>query len=578
MKLVGVDRRTFVALCTASGVGGAFPTALWSVLQAQPVPSTAGAPPPPQQEQAVVTREMVAAAEQMAGLAFTDEERELMLQNLNATLRSYGQLRSISVSNEVPPALRFSPLLPGRSVPPAPRRGRPAARRRVERPPTEADLAFLPLAALAELVRTRRVTSMELTRLSLERLKRHDPVLECVVTLTEERALRQAAAADREIAAGSYRGPLHGIPWGAKDLLSVPGYPTTWGSAIYKDQVSDTTATVVERLDAAGAVLVAKLTLGELAMGDVWHGGMTKNPWLTTQGSSGSSAGPGAAVAAGLVWFAIGSETLGSIVSPSTRNGVTGLRPTFGRVSRHGAMALSWSMDKIGPMCRSAEDCAIVLEAIAGPDGHDPTVVDAPYAWDPARPLSTIRVGWLRTAFEADRPGKPLDDAALDALRSAGIALSEVALPGDLPIAALRIILSAEAAAAFDEVTRDGRDELMVRQTAGSWPNLFRAARFIPAVEYIQANRVRTLLMERLEQVFQQVDVFITPSFGANVLLATNLTGHPSVTMPSGFTAEGTPVSISFIGRLFGEAELCRVAQHWQERTGWHRRRPGGFE
>jgi Asp-tRNA(Asn)/Glu-tRNA(Gln) amidotransferase A subunit family amidase len=346
---------------------------------------------------------------------------------------------------------------------------------------------------------------------------------------------------------------------------------------MYKDQVLDATATVVERLDAAGAILVAKLTLGELAQGDVWHGGMTRNPWNPKQGSSGSSAGPGAATAAGLVAFAIGSETLGSIVSPSTRNGVSGLRPTFGRVSRHGAMALSWTMDKLGPMGRSAEDCATVLQAIYGPDGRDPTVADVPYAWDAARPLAGIRLGYFKSGFEGERPNKALDDAALEAARGLGVALAPVEMPGDLPIAALRVILNAEAAAAFDEDTRSNRDDLMVRQVAGAWPNSFRSSRFIPAVEYIQANRVRTLLMQKMEEVFRQVDVFITPSFAGNVLLTTNLTGHPSVTMPSGFTAENTPVSISFIGGLYGEAELCRVAMAWQEATGWHRKYPAGY-
>jgi Asp-tRNA(Asn)/Glu-tRNA(Gln) amidotransferase A subunit family amidase len=419
---------------------------------------------------------------------------------------------------------------------------------------------------------------VELTRLYLDRLKRFDPTLLCVTTLTEARALRQAEAADAEIAAGRYKGPLHGIPWGAKDLLAVPDYPTTWGSPLFRNQMLSTTATVVERLDAAGAVLVAKLSLGELAMGDVWYGGTTKNPWNTSQGSSGSSAGPGSATAAGLVGFSIGTETLGSIVSPSTRNGVTGLRPTFGRVSRHGAMALCWTMDKIGPMCRTVEDCALVFHAIHGTDGKDPTAIDAPFVWDPARSLSSIRVGYLKAAFDQDRQQKALDDAALDAFRGLGADPVVVEMPGDLPIGAMRIILSAEAAAAFDELTRDNRDEQMVRQVAGAWPNLFRSARFIPAVEYIQANRARTVLMERMEKIFQQVDVFLTPSFGGNVLLATNLTGHPAISVPSGFTEQGSPVSVSFIGKLFGEAELCRVAMAWQEASGWHKRRPAGFD
>ena len=567
-----VDRRSFLAACVASGIADpVFPDALWGRLHAQ---APAGGQ---QQVPKVVTREMVAAAEKVSGLEFTEAERDLLLDNLNNTLQSYRQLRGLPLPNDIPPAIRFSPVLPGRPAGgPAAKPGRRPARK-VARPSSEADLAFLPLADLAELVRTRQLGAVELTRLYLERLKRYDPTLLCVVNLTEARALRQAETADREIKAGRYKGPLHGIPWGAKDLLAVPGHPTTWGSTIFRNQMLDATATVVERLDAAGAVLVAKLALGEFAMGDVWYGGTTKNPWNTEQGSSGSSAGPGSATAAGLVGFAIGTETLGSIVSPATRNGVTGLRPTFGRVSRHGAMALSWTMDKVGPMCRTAEDCALVFQVIHGTDGKDPTVIDAPYSWDPVRPLSSIRIGYLKTAFDQERQQKALDDAALDALRALGVTPVEVEMPGNLPIGAMRIILSAEAAAAFDDLTRDNRDDQMVRQVANAWPNAFRSARFIPAVEYIQANRARTILMERMEKVFEQVDVFITPSFGGNVLLATNLTGHPALVLPSGFTLAGGPVSVSFIGKLFGEAELCRVAMAWQEATGWHRRRPAGF-
>ena len=567
-----VDRRSFLAACVASGIADpVFPDALWGRLHAQ---APAGGQ---QQAPKVVTREMVAAAEKVSGLEFTEAERDLLLDNLNNTLQSYRQLRGLPLPNDIPPAIRFSPVLPGRPAGgPAAKPGRRPARK-VARPSSEADLAFLPLADLAELVRTRQLGAVELTRLYLERLKRYDPTLLCVVNLTEARALQQAEAADREIKAGRYKGPLHGIPWGAKDLLAVPGHPTTWGSPIFRNQMLDATATVVERLDAAGAVLVAKLALGEFAMGDVWYGGTTKNPWNTEQGSSGSSAGPGSATAAGLVGFAIGTETLGSIVSPATRNGVTGLRPTFGRVSRHGAMALSWTMDKVGPMCRTAEDCALVFQVIHGTDGKDPTVIDAPYSWDPVRPLSSIRIGYLKTAFDQERQQKALDDAALDALRALGVTPVEVEMPGNLPIGAMRIILSAEAAAAFDDLTRDNRDDQMVRQVANAWPNAFRSARFIPAVEYIQANRARTILMERMEKVFEQVDVFITPSFGGNVLLATNLTGHPALVLPSGFTLAGGPVSVSFIGKLFGEAELCRVAMVWQEATGWHRRRPAGF-
>jgi Asp-tRNA(Asn)/Glu-tRNA(Gln) amidotransferase A subunit family amidase len=572
----GLDRRTFFALCTASGLGGAVvPDVLWNRLQAQVPARTPGQGPP--QAPAKITIEMVIGAEQVAGLQFSGAERDMMLQNLNNALQSFEQIRAVPLPNPVTPALVFHPLLPGRT--PGIVDARPAKRapRKVARPSGNGDLAFLGVASLAELVRTRQVTATELTRLSLDRLKQYGSDLACVVNLTEARALRQAEQADREIAAGKYRGPLHGIPWGAKDLLAVPDYPTTWGSPIYREQVLQETATVVERLDAAGAILVAKLSLGEFAQGDVWYGGTTKNPWNTQQGSSGSSAGPASATAAGLVPFAIGSETMGSIVSPSTRCGVTGLRPTFGRVSRYGAMALSWTMDKLGPMARSVEDCALVFAAIHGPDGKDPTVHAVPFPWDPGAPLSSVRVGFLKSAFDAERPGKALDDAALEAMRGLGIPLVEIEMPKDLPVGALRMILSAEAAAAFDEITRTDKDDMMVRQMANAWPNSFRSARFIPAVEYIQANRIRTLLMERMEEVFKQVDVFVTPSFGGNVLQITNYTAHPAVVLPSGFTPEGTPVSVSFIGRPFGEAALCLVAQKWQEATGWHLKRPAGY-
>jgi Asp-tRNA(Asn)/Glu-tRNA(Gln) amidotransferase A subunit family amidase len=566
------DRRTFLSICTAAGLAPAMSAALW-----RDAVATGRSPlrPSALQTEKLTTAQLAAAAA-VAGLSFTEAEREMMLDSLNGALQSFGRLRGVPLPNSVAPALSFNPVLPGWKAPP-PAKAAKLPRRSVTRPATPADLAFAGVADLAELVRTRQVTATELIRLALDRLKQYGPTLECVVTLTEERAIRQAAEADREIAAGKYRGPLHGIPWGAKDLLAVPGYPTTWGSPVFKDQVLPETATVVERLDAAGAILVAKLTLGELAMGDVWHGGMTRNPWSTQQGSSGSSAGSASATSAGLVPFAIGTETLGSIVSPSTRCGVTGLRPTFGRVSRHGAMALSWSMDKIGPICRSAEDCALVFSAIHGPDGKDGTVHDVPFGWDPSRPLSALRVGYLKAAFEAERPTRSLDDAALEALRGLGVAPVPIELPGDLPIAAMRIILSAEGAAAFDDLTRTNQDDRMVRQVAGAWPNVFRSSRFIPAVEYIQANRLRTLLMQQLDALFRQVDVFLTPSFGGNVLLATNLTGHPALVVPSGFTAEGAPVSVSFIGSLFGEADLCLIGQRWQDATGWHRKRPPEF-
>jgi Asp-tRNA(Asn)/Glu-tRNA(Gln) amidotransferase A subunit family amidase len=407
----------------------------------------------------------------------------------------------------------------------------------------------------------------------LARLKKYGPMLECVITLTESLALAQARRADREIAAGKYRGLLHGIPYGAKDLFATRGAKTTWGSVPFKDQYIDEDATVIQRLERAGAVLVAKLTLGELAWGDVWFGGKTRNPWNLEQGSSGSSAGSAAATAAGLVGFSIGTETWGSIVSPSNRCGTTGLRPTYGRVSRAGAMALSWTMDKIGPICRTVEDCAIVLNAIYGPDGKDPSVYDVSFSYSPRINLTKLKVGYLKADFDSARFNKEQNDLSLSQLRAMGVKLIPIELP-KLPIRQLSFILSAEAAAAFDELTRSGKDDLLVRQIRNAWPNVFRASRFVPAVEYIQANRIRFLLVQEMAKLFDTVDLYVAPSLEGNNLLLTNLTGHPCVVVPNGFNKEGTPTSITFIGKLFDEGTLLAFAKAYQEATGFHRKHP----
>jgi len=565
-----------------------------------------------------INTEDVSFAQKIADLRFTSKERKMMLGDLRENADSYAKIREVALDNSVPPAIRFDPVLPGMSFEteqkmgtviasssadngateksgngpisenslsldgrgwrewvdkngPSPISAEGTAR---ERPSDIEDLAFAPVTELAQLIRSGQITSTELTRMYLARLKKYGPRLECVVTLTEDLALAQAVRADEEIATGHYRGPLHGIPYGAKDLLAVKGYKTTWGAKAYEDQVINDNAAVIERLKEAGAVLVAKLTLGALAMGDVWFGGKTRNPWNTEQGSSGSSAGSAAATAAGLVGFAIGTETWGSIVSPSTRCGVVGLRPTFGRVSRSGAMALSWTMDKIGPICRSVEDCALVFEAIRGPDGQDLTVVDRPFDWDPGLGLEALRIGYLKKAFDEDHRTKKNDDAALEVLRSAGIEIVPFELPDNLPIEPLAIILSAEAGAAFDELTRSNRDDLLVRQDRGAWPNAFRQARFIPAVEYIQANRVRTLLMEAMAARMKDIDVYVAPSFGGDNLLLTNLTGHPAVVVPNGFDDKGSPTSISFIGGLYKEAETLRVALAYEQATDFHTKHP----
>ncbi|HLP44776.1 MAG TPA: amidase, partial [Candidatus Kapabacteria bacterium] len=443
----------------------------------------------------------------------------------------------------------------------------------VKAPANLDDLAFAPVTVLASLIKSRQVTSVQLTEMYLKRLKQYGPKLYCVITLTEELARAQARQADQEIAAGHYRGPLHGIPWGAKDLLAAKGIKTTWGSPPYKDLVPDIDAAVVKRLAEAGAVLVAKLSVGELAWGDVWTGGKTRNPWDIEQGSSGSSAGPASATAAGLVGFAIGTETWGSIVSPSTRCGVTGLRPTFGRVSRYGCMALSWTMDKIGPICRSVEDCALVFNAIYGPDGQDLAVKDFPFNWNPALDIKTLRIGYLAKAFEKDSKTKKYDMAVLETLRSLGVTLKPIELP-DFPVNSLGFILSAEAAAAFDELTRSGRDDLMVRQERDAWPNVFRHSRLIPAVEYIQANRFRTELMQKMALLFKDIDVYIAPTFGGDNLLLTNLTGHPCVVTPNGFDEKNHPLSITFIGNLFDEVKTLVVAKAYQDATGFHLQHP----
>jgi Asp-tRNA(Asn)/Glu-tRNA(Gln) amidotransferase A subunit family amidase len=379
-----------------------------------------------------------------------------------------------------------------------------------------------------------------------------------------------------EIARGQYKGLLHGIPWGAKDLLSVPGYKTTWGATPYKDQMIQKKGTVVRKLEEAGAVLVAKLTLGALAWGDVWFGGKTRNPWDIEQGSSGSSAGPGSATAAGLVGFSIGSETWGSIVSPATRNGVTGLRPSFGTVSRAGAMALSWSMDKLGPMTRSVEGAAIVFEIIRGSDNLDRTVRDIPFIYPSKRGVRNLRIGYVASAF-ADSLVSKNDKASLEALKDIGLNLIPIELP-EFPTGALSFVLQAEAAAAFDELTRSNNDDEMVRQVQNAWPNVFREARFIPAVEYINANRARTLLNQKMSEFMNSIDVYIIPSFFEDNLLRTNLTGQPCVVLPNGFNEKGRPTSISFIGGLYGDGKVLAVAKAYQEATSWHKNYPPNFK
>ena len=513
-------------------------------------------------------------AEKLIGLHFTAKEHRLMIDDLNEQLAAYQQLRAIPIDNGIPPALAFDPRLPGMTFETAQRKIRFSRVKTPRLPDSVEDLALWPVTQLAALIRTKQISSVELTKLYLDRLQRYDPILKCVVTFTADLALKQARRADREIARGEYRSLLHGIPYGAKDLLATRGIRTTWGAEPYRDQVPNVNAAVIERLEAAGAVLIAKLSVGALAWGDVWLDGvMTKNPWNLEEGSSGSSAGSAAATAAGLVGFAIGTETLGSIVSPSNRCRVTGLRPTFGRVSRYGAMALSWSMDKIGPICRAVEDCAIVFDAMRGADGRDLTVTAYPFNYDARVDVKQLRVGYVKSSFEKERENKANDDETLRVLESLRIKLIPIELP-EFPYDALSIILYAEAAAAFDELTRNNRDDLLARQVKDAWPNVFRRSRLIPAVEYVQANRIRTLAMQAMRTAMQTIDVYVAPSFDEADLTRTNLTGHPAVVVPNGVTSEGHSSSVTFTGKLYGEAAALAVAKAYQDATDFHLRKP----
>jgi Asp-tRNA(Asn)/Glu-tRNA(Gln) amidotransferase A subunit family amidase len=584
-------------------------------VQAQEAAETDQSKPPK------ITAEMIDQAAVLAGVGpFTAEQKKMMIDGLVDTNGSIKAIRKLKLANSVAPAFVFHPL-PAGAKPPAPQAMSPhsPATSIPEAPARIEDLAFATVGELGALLRVRKITSLDLTQMYISRLKRYDSKLHFVITLTEERALAQARAADDEIAAGKYRGPLHGIPWGAKDLLAVKGYPTTWGAGGFEHQSFDEDATVVQRLDAAGAVLIAKFTLGALAMGDKWFGGRTRNPWNPEQGSSGSSAGSASGVSAGCVGFAIGSETLGSIASPCTVCGVTGLRPTFGFVPRTGAMALSWTMDKLGPITRSVADCAMVLEAIHGPDGKDASVLAADFRWDPGFDWSSLRIGYLKSAFDPPEPLK-LDEAApnetpeeqkkreehnahavesrargdydrryeaaaLDKLHAMGVTLIPIELP-KLPYGAMRDLLTAEAAAAFDDLTLSGRDSLLTGQEVNDWPNSFRVARFYPAVEYIQANRARTLAIQQISALFEGVDIIVAPTF-SNQLVATNLTGHPALILPnglrgsdapkvveSGMGGPGTPVSLTFLAGHYRDARLAAFAHAYQEATGFHKVHP----
>ena len=556
------SRRFFLGGLSALGVSSLpFGRALWAQTQ-QAQPSR-------------VTLDMVREASRLAGLMFTDAEQQGMVASLNRILTVADELHRSPPGNDAPSPILFSPRVPGVPVAVPPRLHRVSTPPRQSRPASIDDLAFQPITHLADLIRRRLVSAVELAEMYLGRLERANPALNCVVTLTRERALTQARDLDRELAAGRYRGVLHGIPWGVKDIVAARGYPTTWGAAPFKDRVIDEDATVVERLTAAGAVLVAKLTTGEFAFGDEWSGGRTNNPWNVAEGSSGSSAGSGAAAAAGLVGFAIGTDTGGSILSPAVRCGAVGLRPTFGRVSRRGVMAAGWTLDKIGTLCRSVEDCAIVLHAIAGPDGYDLSVAgDMPYAWDTRELAKGRRAGLVPglLELETDAAVRANNARALAALTAAGVELRAI----DVPKSNLSYFIEyTERAAGFETFVQSGRDAGLRSQRVR---NDLRAYHLVTAVDYLQANRERLRLMDAYARATREVDVVI----GGQVTLDTNtslnpitsLTGHPAVAVPTGFRPNGTPTGFTLAGRLYDEAGLLVIARVIEAATGLGGRRP----
>jgi Asp-tRNA(Asn)/Glu-tRNA(Gln) amidotransferase A subunit family amidase len=611
------DRRAFMAYFTSVGLGSTLlPGVLWA--QAN------------QQQGAPITKEMIAAAEQIAGLEFTDEERTALASSLAGNRAAIQRLHAAPMPNSVFPSFIFDPVPPGEKMPVIAKA--PMVRSRVPvmaRPGSLDELAYAGVARLSEMVRLRKVKPSELTEMYLGRLKRYDPQLHAVITLTEERARQQAKDLDAEISRGKHRGPLHGIPWGAKDLLSVKGYPTTWGAGLYKDQSFDEDAEVVKRLDNAGAILVAKLTLGALAQGDVWYGERTRNPWEAATGSSGSSAGPASATAAGCVAFGIGTETNGSITSPSNVCAITGHRPTFGRVPRTGGMALTWTMDKIGPMTRSAEDAALVFAAIQGPDNVDRAVKDVPFNWNASSPLGKLRFAYieppLQRASQTDstmiRPAIHANvKAAIDALESQGIKVRKIpALPTANQYAGL--ILDAECAAAFQPDTLNGRvkeletprDFLGRPGGYSTWAGTFRRGQFVPAVEYLNAMRARTKLMQEYWDVFKEVDIVIAGGTGATTenTSVTNLTGTPCVIVPTAMfvplpqqTGRGgggrggagrggadsasrpaeqlpprppRPGTVRFLGALYRDDLVLRAAHAFQSVTNFHKEKPPQF-
>lgn len=536
--------------------------------------------------QDTISKSDLQVAARMMGLQFTAAEIDSMYNGVVRNRREIQKMHETPLSNSVTTSLWQMPEQPWLKRKPLGRKpnfatGKIVMPKRVSLPEDINDLAFYRLPDLASLIKNRKISSLELTKLFIERLKKYGDTLECVITLTEDIALQQAKKADSLLSKGIYLGMLHGIPYGLKDLFSVKGTKTTWGAEPYKNQVIDEDAYVYQRLRDAGAVLVAKLTLGALAQGDVWFGGRTRSPWNLSRGSSGSSAGSASATVAGLVPFAIGTETLGSIVSPSNACGATGLRPTFGSVSRTGGMTLCWSLDKVGPICRSAEDAAIVFTYINGFDEKDGVPSPEPYRYNSTTDVKKLKVAYAKNYF--DRLDSNRNEwAVLEVFRKMGVEPEPMTFPDDSlvwPFEITSIVLGAESAAAFDAFTRNNIDDQMTRQNRGDWPNYFRTARFIPAVDYINANRQRSLLMRTVQKAMEEYDVVITPTYAGHQLAITNLTGNPAVCLPNGFDSRtGMPTSITFLGKLWGEAAILRAADAYQQATPWNTMRPPLFK
>lgn len=527
--------------------------------------------------QSSVTKEQISNAEKLIDIELTDAERDSLISQAQGYLQTYKVMHGQKLANAVPPALYFDPSVPTAKF--SQNKAQPTVWDvpQLELPLVKDDLAFYSIPQLASLIKNRKITSVDLTRFFIQRLKKYTDTLHCVISITVDIALEEAMQADAEIAKGQYRGILHGIPYGVKDLFSVKNTLTTWGAAPYKNQSFNEDAAVVQHLRAAGAVLVAKMTMGSLAMGDVWFGGMTRNPWDLKQGSSGSSAGSASAVAAGLLPFAIGTETQGSIVSPSTRCGTTGLRPTFGRVNRAGAMTLCWSLDKAGPITRSAYDAAIVFEAINGGSKEgDKAAVNVPFSYSPAKDLSKMRIGYPKNLFDSLKKDRN-EWRTLEALEKLGVKLQPFEWKTSVPPRIMGVVLMSEAAAAFDEMTRTNLDDELTSQSRFSWPNYFRAARFIPAVEYINANRLRSKMMLEINDLLRGYDCVIMPSFEGDILPITNLTGHPCVVMPNGFLKEH-PTSITFLGNLYEDEKILSIAKAFQDATDFDEQHPAFFK